>query len=79
MKFYAICLDVVHAEEFESEAVEVDARSMEDAAENVVTFEDLDDGRSGDALVADNPKGENAIRYKVTQRVRVTYDVVERQ
>ena len=79
MKFYAICLDVVPAEDFEDEAVEVDAYSEEDAAEKVVTFEDLDDGRTGEAMVADNPKGENATRYTVTQRVRVSYDVREKR
>lgn len=77
--FYAICLDIVPAEDFEDEAVEVEARSEEDAAEQVVVFDDLDDGRSSDVMVADNPKGENATRYKVTQRVRVTYEVRERK
>jgi hypothetical protein len=77
MMFYAISLDVCSPDDFEAEAVEIDARSPEDAAEQIPVFEDPDDGRTCKVMIADNPEGKDARTFIVTQRVRVSYEVRE--
>ena len=76
-KFYCLDLDCDSRDDFEGCAKEVEARSESDAAFNIAIFEDMDDGRKARIMVADNPAGECALMFIVTQRVTVTYDIEE--
>ena len=76
-KFYCLDLDCNSRDDFEGCAKEVEARSESDAAFNMAIFEDMQDGIKARIMVADNPAGECALVFIVTQRVTVTYDIEE--
>lgn len=77
MTFYCIDLDVNQREDFEACATKVEARSKSDAAHTMAIFETMDDGSKARIMVADNPAGDGAVVFTVTQRVTVTYDIDE--
>lgn len=77
MTFYCIDLDVNQREDFEACATKVEARSKSDAAYTMAIFETMDDGSKARIMVADNPAGDDALVFVVTQRVTVTYDIDE--
>jgi len=76
-KFYCLDLDCDHRDDFADCAKEVAARSERDAAFTMATFEDECDGSKARIMVADNPAGDDALVFVVTQRVTVTYDIDE--
>lgn len=76
-KFYCLDLDCDHRDDFADCAKEVAARSESDAAYTMAIFETMDDGSKARIMVADNPAGDGAVVFTVTQRVTVTYDIDE--
>jgi len=76
-KFYCLDLDCDSRDDFEDCATEVEARSESDAAYTMAIFETMDDGSKARIMVADNPAGDGAVVFTVTQRVTVTYDIDE--
>jgi len=76
-KFYCLDLDMYAAEDFIDACKELDARDERDAALTMAIFEDMEDGTEARIMVADNPAGDDALVFTVTQRVRVSYDIEE--
>jgi len=75
--FYCLDLDMSHPDDFAESAKKVEGRSDSDAAFNMALFEDMEDGTKARIMVADNPAGDDALVFVVTQRVTVSYDVSE--
>lgn len=75
--FYCIDLDTTPRDNFEECAIKLEARTKSDAAYTMAIFENQQDGSKARIVVADNPAGEDAVVFTVTQRVTVTYEVDE--
>lgn len=77
--FYCIDLDMTPREDFVECATKLEARSKSDAAYVMAIFENMNDGSMARIMVAENPEGDDAVVFTVTQRVTVTYDIDEQQ